>query len=163
MRLKILSLLLVFFASTLAGCSGSQAPRLIRYYPANEPAIRPQLPGMIIYRTNLKLQVVNPDAAARRALDITTNDGGYQIDADFGYSGDQKTVTFVLAVPSSAYASLRSELLRLGIFIWESQGSRLIGAYSWEDSSYSQIRVHFRPVTYAHPRMNNTAWRSFAT
>jgi hypothetical protein len=118
---------------------------------------------MIIYRTNLELQVVNPDAAAQHAQDITTNYGSYQIDVDFGYTGNQKTVTLVLAVPSSAYASIHSELLRLGIFIRESQNSRLIGAYSWEDSSYSQIRVHFRPVTYAHPRMNYTAWRSFAT
>ena len=164
MSRKILTILFVLCAIVLAACSSSQAPRLIGSYPANPPPVKPQTQSTIIYRTELELAVTNPQTAARRAIQYTYSHGGYPVDTNTWYSQGQAIITVELAVPSSAYESLHSDLLGLGIFIRESQDSQMIGAYTWDLlNTYSQITLKFSPISNTSSRIHLPDWRPIHT
>jgi len=164
MSRKILTFLFILWASYLMACSSSQAPRLIGSYPSTPPESRPLQGTTIIYRTELDLAVTDPQTAAQCALQYAYNHGGYLVDRNSWVSKGQAKVTLELAVPSTAYESLHNDLLGLGIFIRESQDSRMIGTYSWDPlSTYSQITVHFSPISNVSSRFSLPAWRPIHT
>jgi hypothetical protein len=145
--------LMALAAFVLVGCGGSATPQLIGSYPkAISPTyVPPPADLLVVYNAYLNLEVTNPDTAARRAIQLAYDFGGYLVSSQSWYEGNRKYVTVTLAVPVAQFGSARTALLGLGNLLGESVSGDLVapgyGRDTW--NTFSNITVQFRPSSAA--------------
>jgi hypothetical protein len=124
-----LSLAILLFVSACAGAAATPAPRQA---PAAQPTAKPaekptevaaNLPDtaprssirMIIKNGEMTLLVADTDRALEQATDIAVNSGGYVVSSKTWNTGDTKSATLTMGVPSDQFEAVQRQLRALAV------------------------------------------------
>lgn len=148
----------------LAACgANNSAPQLIGAAP-KVTSIPPPPNSIVVYDSNLTLEVYDVATAADRAAQIAYDYGGYLSSSQTWQVGNQLYAALTLSVPIAQFDNARDAVLRLGTLVNETlTGDRRFTNYDTQWSTYTTLTVNLRPVSTVHVWPVSRGWNPLDT